>query len=97
MPKSKKRNYARKVAKRYDMVEFTHDLFEDPFTFPDLKHLNMKTSNAMDRGDFAAVASWLRDAGVEEGAIDAFGSLDREEIPDFMAAWSDGVVTVPKS
>lgn len=97
MPKSKKRNYERKVAKRYEMVEFTSELFEDPFVFPDLKHLNMKTSNAMDRGDYTVVAAWLRGAGAAEEAIEAFGSLDKEEIPEFMEAWSDGVVTVPKS
>lgn len=97
MGKSKKRKYVRKSPKRYEMVSFECPLFEGEFVLPNLKHMNMKVSNAVDRGDFIAFAKWLESTGVDKEAIEVIGELDREEIPQFMEAWSDGVVTIPKS
>lgn len=41
--------------------------------------------------------TWLEEAGVDKAAIEAFESLDGEELQDFMAAWQDGELSVPKS
>ena len=95
--KSTATKYARKAQKRYTLVDFETEIFEGVFTFPSPKHMPMKVLSALDSGDIAKLMTWLEEAGVDKDAIEAFESLDGEELQDFMAAWQDGKLSVPKS
>lgn len=94
----KKKKFTRKVAKRYEFVTFTTDIYEEPFTFPKQGHMTQKLALAIDSGRFGEFYEWLREAGVEETEIDAFSELDSEETQNFMRAWAAGdPVSLPKS
>lgn len=95
MPVSKTRK--RKVAKKYEMVTFDTPIFEGEFTLPSPKHLNLKVLSGFENGNVAVLVDWLRDAGIAKEDIEAFESLDGEELQEFMKAWTDGEVSVPKS
>lgn len=97
MSKSTATKYARKAQKRYTLVDFETEIFEGVFTFPSPKHLPLGVLKAFDTGDVAKLMTWLEEAGVDKDAIEAFESLDGEELQDFMAAWQDGELSVPKS
>lgn len=99
MPVSKvnKRKNSRKTAKLYRMVKFSNDLFEDDFTFPDFAHLSLGTIEALNDGDVGKVCAWLKEAGVDEDAIDAFRTLEQGELNDFIAGWKAGnLADLPK-
>lgn len=91
------KKYQRKQAKRYEMVKFTTDIFEGEFTFPSPKQMPLKVVEGMEKGSMSALTGWLEKAGVEEDAIEAFNELDGEEAGDFMKAWAEGEISVPKS
>lgn len=95
--KSTATKYARKAQKRYTLVDFETEIFEGVFTFPSPKHMPLRVLSALDNGDIAKLMTWLEEAGVDKDAIEAFESLDGEELQDFMAAWQDGKLSVPKS
>lgn len=97
MPVSKTRKNARKTAKLYRMVNFSHDLFEDDFTFPDFAQLSIGTIEALNGGDVGKVCAWLTEAGVDDDAIDAFRTLTQEELNGFIDSWNAGnLATLPK-
>lgn len=95
--KSAATKYARKAKKRYTLVDFETEIFEGTFTFPSPKHLPLGVLKAFDTGDVGKLITWLEEAGVDKDAIEAFESLEGEELQDFMAAWQDGELSVPKS
>lgn len=95
MPVSKTRK--RKAAKRYEMVSFETPIFEGEFEFPSPKHMPLKVMRAFDEGNVSSLIGWLRDAKVSDEDIEAFESMDGEELGEFMKAWTDGEVSVPKS
>lgn len=95
MPVSKTRK--RKVAKKYELVTFETPIFDGEFTLPSPKHMPLKVLNGFDKGNVGVFVDWLRDAKVSEEDIEAFESLDGEELAEFMKAWTDGEVSVPKS
>lgn len=98
MPESKKRKNARKVAKQYRMVTFTSDLFEDEFTFPDQDHFNLGLIAAVNAGDMGTLIQWLTAAGVDKDQIEAFKTLESEEVEDFLKDWGKGsLADLPKS
>lgn len=98
MAKNAKKTFTRKSEKRYEMVTFTTPIYEEPFTFPAVKHMSQKLAMALDSGQFTAFYEWLRGAGVTEEEIDAFSVLDGEETREFIEAWGDGqAATLPKS
>lgn len=98
MPKSPVRKNARKSPKRYRMVRFESDLFEDDFTFPDFEQLSIGTIEALNKGDVGKVCAWLTEAGVEEDSIEAFRTLSSDELEGFIADWSKGALAdLPKS
>ena len=90
MAVSKKRNYARKTPKIFQFVKFETDLFEDEFNLPKFDHMPIRVIEALNTGELQLVSGWLREAGVEDGAIEAFRDLDQNEIQDFIAAWGSG-------
>lgn len=96
-PKNTKSKYARKTKKRYTFVDFETEIFEGTFTFPSLKHMPMKVLSTLDSGNISKMTTWLEEAGVDKDAIEALGSLEGEELRDFMEAWGDGNLSVPKS
>lgn len=96
MPKSTVRKNARKVAKLYRMVTFTSDLFTDDFTFPDFGQLSIGTIEALNSGDVGKVCAWLKDAGVDADAIDAFRTLSQDELNGFIDDWTAGKLDLPK-
>lgn len=98
MAVSKKRKNLRKVAKQYRMVTFTSDLFEDEFTFPDQAHFNVGLIGKVTQGDMGALVAWLRESGVDEDQLEAFGSLEQDEIEGFLQTWGNGsLAELPKS
>lgn len=101
MPVSSKRKITRVDAKskHYEMVTFKSELFgEEPFTFPDQKHMTMKLVTALNMGDIGALTEWLTAAGVDKAEVEALGELEQGEVEGFMAAWSDGsLASLPKS
>lgn len=101
MPVSKKRKINRKDGgdKRYTMVQFTSELFDDgeTFTFPDQKHMSLKLIAALNEGDVGVLIAWLAAAKVDSAEIDAIGELEQGEIEDFMTAWGKGsAISLPK-
>jgi hypothetical protein len=94
--KTKRRN-ARKVAKRYRMVTFVNDLFDDDFTFPDFEQMPLGIVEALNTGAMEKVTAWLVDAGVEAESVEAFRSLTQDEINDFISDWNKGALALPKS
>ena len=90
MAVSKKRNYARKSPKIYQFTRFETELFEDEFNFPNFTHMPIRVIEALNTGELQLVSAWLREAGVEEAAVEAFRDLDQNEIQDFIAAWNSG-------
>lgn len=98
MPVSKKRKYDRKVTKRYRMVTFTNELFDDEFTLPDIVQMPGYVASALNRGQLEVFHKWLSEAGVEQEAVEAVATLDQEESQQFQKDWADGaLVSVPKS
>ena len=98
MPESKKRKNARKVAKQYRMVTFTSDLFEDEFTFPDQDHFNLGLIAAVNAGDMGKLIAWLESTGVDKDQIEAFKTLESEEVEEFLKDWGKGsLADLPKS
>lgn len=95
MPVSKTRK--RKVAKKYEMVTFETPIFEGEFTFPSPKHMPLKVLAGFETGNVAVLSEWLKGAGISDEDIEAFGELDGEELGEFMKAWTDGEISVPKS
>lgn len=95
MPVSKVRK--RKVAKKYEIVTFETPIFEEEFNFPSPKHMPLKVLGGFEKGNVAVLVDWLREAKVDEEDLKAFESLDGEELAEFMKAWTDGEVSVPKS
>lgn len=95
--KNTKTKYARKTKKRYTFVDFETEIFEGVFTFPSPKHIPVKVLSAFDKNDITKLTTWLEEAGVGNDAVGAFESLDTEELQEFMAAWVDGSLSVPKS
>lgn len=96
-PKNTKSKYARKTKKRYTFVDFETEIFEGTFTLPSPTHLPLGVLKAIDTGNFSKLITWLEEAGVDKDAIEAFESLGGEELRDFMEAWGDGKLSVPKS
>lgn len=97
MPVSKKRKHARKNEKQLTMVEFETPIFEDSFTFPSPKHMPIGVAAAVQKGDVSEIFTWLEKSGVADEDLEAFRSLEGEEVQEFMTAWTDGEVSVPKS
>lgn len=98
MPVSKKRKYERKVPKRYRMVTFTNELFEDEFTLPDLNQMPGGIAARMMVGDLEAMYSWLGENGADEDAVAAIRSLDSAETQAFQKDWAAGnLADLPKS
>lgn len=95
MPVSKIRK--RKVAKKYEMVKFETPIFEGEFVFPSPKHMPIKVLGGFEKGNVAVIVDWLRDAGISNEDIEAFETLDGEELAEFMQSWTDGEISVPKS
>jgi hypothetical protein len=94
----KKKKFTRKSAKQYQLVTFTSELFEDEFVFPDQKHFDVDTIEALNAGNVGHIKKWLAGAGVDEDAVEAFGSLDTDEFKDFIQAWGQASkVPAPKS
>jgi hypothetical protein len=93
-----KKKFARKAEKQYQWVTFTSELFEDEFVFPDQKHFDVDTVDALNSGDVGQIKRWLAAAGAEEDAVDAVGTLDTEEFKEFVKAWGKASkVPAPKS
>lgn len=97
MPTSKTRKYARKTAKKYEFVTFETSIFEGEFRFPSPKHLPLKVMTAVSKSDIEPLITWLHEAKVDPEAIEAFETLDGEELAEFMSAWTDGEISAPKS
>lgn len=98
MAVSKVRKNKRKVAKQLRRVTFTSDLFEDEFTFPDQAHFNLGLISKVTEGNMGALIAWLRENDVEEDQLEAFESLEQEEIEGFLADWGKGsLADLPKS
>ncbi|MFJ3957697.1 hypothetical protein [Arthrobacter sp. NPDC090010] len=99
MPTSKTRKKnARKQPKRYRMVTFAHELFEDDFTLPDISQMPGSVVVAINRGQLDVMYDWLRECGVDPDSVDAISTLDPEETQAFQKDWSDGnLADLPKS
>ncbi|MDO4919947.1 hypothetical protein [Kocuria sp.] len=97
MPVSKKRKHVRKSEKQLTMVDFETPIFDGTFTLPSPKHMPIGVAAAVQKGDVSEIFAWLEKAGVDEEDLDAFRSLEGEEVQDFMTAWTDGETSVPKS
>ena len=52
---------------------------------------------AVQKGDLGEIFAWLEKSGVAEEDLDAFRSLEGDEVQDFMTSWTDGETSVPKS
>lgn len=97
MPVSKKREHKRKNEKIYTFVEFSTEIFEEPFRLPDQKHFNVGLITDVQDGKLDSLLKWLQDAGTDEADIEAIRELEQNEIQDFMSAWSEGSsVSLPK-
>lgn len=96
-PKNTKSKYARKSKKRYTFVDFETEIFEGTFTFPSPEQLPLGVINSLESGITTKLVTWLEEAGVDKDAVKAFESLEGEELLDFMEAWRDGSLSVPKS
>lgn len=97
MPVSKKRKYDRKTPKRYDFVTFKSSIFDDSFDFPKLETAPLRVIEAMNTGEVQHVSAWLRDAGVDPDAIEAYRDLSQDELMEFIEEWTAGQpVTIPK-
>lgn len=92
-----KSKYARKTKKRYAFVDFETEIFEGTFTFPSPEQLPLGVLNSLESGITTKLVTWLEEAGVDKDAIEAFEALEGEELLDFMKAWQDGKLSVPKS
>jgi|GEM_PF-2845983 len=98
MPVSKRRKNARKVPKRYRMVTFTNELFEDEFTLPDIAQMPGDVTARLMVGDLEAMYSWLAEHGADEDAVAAIRSMDSEETQAFQKDWAAGnLADLPKS
>lgn len=95
MPVSKIRK--RKTAKKYEVVTFETPIFEGEFSFPSAKHLPIRVLTSFQKGEIDSMLTWLSKAGVSPEDIEALQDLDGEELGEFMDAWTDGGVSVPKS
>lgn len=96
MAKNKTTKVTRKVPKRYEFVEFEHDLFDGVFRLPRFTQISLKNAAKM-TADPSAVLDFLEEAGVDADTIEAVSSLSPEELESFFDAWTDGVVIHPKS
>lgn len=100
MGKNKKNRPAqvitRKAKKRYEFVEFESELFEGVFRLPRFTQMSLKAIEELNR-DPAAILRFLKEAGVDQAAIDAIASLDGEELASFMDDWHGSVNIHPKS
>lgn len=92
----KTKKIARKVAKRYEFVEFESELFEGTFRLPKPEQMSLKLVAKLNTNPYALV-DFLREAGVDDDQVEAVESLDPSELEDFMEVWAKGQVTIPKS
>lgn len=91
MPVSKKRKYTRKTPKRYEMVAFKSAIYGNAvFEFPKLDTAPLRVIEAMNTGDIQHVSAWLRTAGADEEAIEAYRDLSQDELMDFISEWTAG-------
>lgn len=97
MPVSKTRKHARKSEKQLTMVEFETPIFDGSFRFPSPKHMPIGVAAAVQKGDLGEIFAWLEKSGASEEDLDAFRSLEGDEVQDFMTSWTDGEISVPKS
>lgn len=92
----KTKKITRKVAKRYEFVEFESELFEGTFRLPKPEQMSLKQIAKLNTNPYALV-DFLREAGVDNEQVEAVESLDSSEVEVFMEAWAKGRVTFPKS
>jgi len=90
MPASKKRKSTRKTAKRYEFVSFKSSMYDETFEFPKLDGAPLRVIEALNTGDIQHVSAWLRTAGADEEAIEAYRDLSQDELMDFISEWTAG-------
>lgn len=96
MAKNKTTKITRKAPKRYEFVEFEHDLFDGIFSLPRFTQISLKTAGKM-ASDPTAVLDFIKEAGVDPDTVEAVASLSAEELESFIDSWTDGVLIHPKS
>lgn len=90
-PTPRKKKFARKTAKRYDMVSFTTEIFEGTFELPDQRHFSLGLAEALNKGDVGKLLKWLEeDVKVDPDAVEAMRDLELEEMQSFIADWGRG-------
>lgn len=89
----------RNKPKRYPMVEFTFDLYDDyVFRLPELSSMPIKVQRRGMKNDIEPLFDVCRSAGVDDATLEAMDDLDQDEYGEFMQTWSKaGTVPAGKS
>lgn len=94
----KKKKFARKQPRRFDLVRFESEVFEGTFELPALSSFDLKTQRSLMSGDVNPLFALLSEAKVDPEAIEAIDSLSGDETSDFMKEWGEASpVPAPKS
>lgn len=90
-------SYTRTTEKRYPMVEFTTEIFEESFTLPRFDSLPLKVIRNVGLGEFNPLIEFVAEHGGEDAA-EAFDEMNSDDLPKFLESWQGAEeLPVPKS
>lgn len=86
---TKKRQFKRKQAKKYSLVEFEVDFIEGTFSLPSFKQVPVGVQRKSMTGDMDAMMTFIENHATDGTAVvEALDDMDEEEIGTFLETWA---------